>query len=350
MTNDRIPVILCVDCEPDLPVWAPGEPSAWDGFARMTDSSDHLRDQLERATGAPAHFSWALRMDPQIRATYGACAYLPERFPAFFESVERHGDTLGVHPHAWRWDATGGDWVAEHDDVGWVETCLGSAFESFRDVFGRTPAVHRFGSGFMSTTVMNRVRVEGVPFDLTLEPGEPRIPAGRRWGAVWHGDIPDYADIPRSPYAPDRSDFRRAERGSAGDGFLAVPLSSGRYAPPSRVAMPRPSAAARLAHPVRSARGVTRRIRSRAPEARRPPYRLLAMWREWRTPVDFWDAAFAAVEQVERPYLAFAVRSDVGLPGGTGEHFDAIMAALLEDRRASRLAFTTLDRAHGALR
>ncbi len=74
------------------------------------------------------------------------------------------------------------------------------------------------------------------------------------------------------------------------------------------------------------------------------------MWREWRSPADFWDSAFAAVEQIERPYLAFAIRSDVGLPGGTGEHFNAIIAALLADRRAGRLEFTTLDRAQGALR
>ncbi len=192
-------MIMCIDCEPDLPVWAPDEPSAWDGFARMADASDRFRDQLERATGAPAHFEWALRMDPQIRAAYGACAYLPERFPAFFESIAQHGDGMGVHPHAWRWDAADGDWVADHDDSAWVETCLGAAFESYRDVFGRTPALHRFGSGFMSTTVMNRVREEGVAFDLTLEPGEPLLPAGRRLGAVWRGDIPDYAEIPGLP-------------------------------------------------------------------------------------------------------------------------------------------------------
>ena len=75
MAPDRIPVIMCIDCEPDLPLWPPDEPSAWDGFERMADASDRLRDQLERATGSPAYFSWALRMDPQIRATYGAISF-----------------------------------------------------------------------------------------------------------------------------------------------------------------------------------------------------------------------------------------------------------------------------------
>ena len=201
----------------------------------------------------------------------------------------------------------------------------------------------------MSNTVMNRVREEGVAFDLTLEPGEPRIPGGRRWGAVWRGDIPDYADIPRAPYSPDRSDFRRVDGGVAADRFLVVPLSAGRYVPPRNAGPRRPSAAARLAHPARTARGVARRLRATPSNARRPPYRLLAMWREWRSPADFWDSAFAAADQIERPYLAFAIRSDVGLPGGTGEYFNAIIAALLTDRRAGRLEFTTLDRAQSLL-
>jgi hypothetical protein len=348
MAEGRIPVILCIDCEPDQPVWALDNPSAWAGFENLANASGRFRDRLERATGAPAHFSWALRMDPQIRMSYGTCSFLPERFPAFFESIDRIGDSTGIHPHAWRWDMKETTWVADHEDAGWISTCIGTAYESYREAFGRTPLLHRFGSAFMSTDVMNQVRAAGSAFDLTLEPGEPPTAAGLRDGVVWQGDLPDYVAIPRAPYCPERSDFRRVGEGADGR-FLAVPLSSGRYVQPHAPTRRRQRTPARLAHPMRTARGAVRRLRPQSAEDRRAPHRLLAMWRPWRRPADFWDSAFAAVEDLERPYLAFAVRSDVGVPGGTGEHFDAIMGALLEDPRAARLMFTTLDRAHAFL-
>ena len=136
------------------------------------------------------------------------------------------------------------------------------------------------------------------------------------------------------------------------DSFLAVPLTSGRYI----AAQPPPRAAARLSHPMRTARGAVRRLRQhsarladRASGYRRPPYRLLAMWRDWRSPADFWDSAFAAAEDLERPYLAFAVRSNAGVRADLAERFNAIIDALVEDPRAERLRFTTLDRASGLL-
>ena len=55
-------------------------------------------------------------MDPQIEMSYGTSSYLPERFPAFFESIDDIGDSTGVHPHAWRWDTTTTTRVADHED------------------------------------------------------------------------------------------------------------------------------------------------------------------------------------------------------------------------------------------
>ena len=69
------------------------------------------------------------------------------------------------------------------------------------------------------------------------------------------------------------------------------------------------------------------------------------MWRPWRTPADFWNSVFAAANEVEPRYLAFAIRSDLGVPGGAGDAFDAIISALQHDRHAEHLMFTTLDRA-----
>jgi hypothetical protein len=342
MPEGSIAVILCIDCEPDQPVWAVDQPSPWSGFERLANNSGRFRDRLEQATGKPALFSWALRMDPQIEMAYGASSYLPERFARFFAAIDAIGDSSGVHPHAWRWDAQHTTWVADHEDACWISTCLGTAYESYREAFGRTPLFHRFGSAFMSTEIMNEVRATGSGFDLTLEPGEPSTPAGLRDGVLWRGDLPDYTAIPRVPYRPDRSDFRRVDEDCEA-GLITVPLSAGRYVPPGTPTA-RQLATRRLSRPVRSARGAARRLRRHPPQNRRPPDRLLAMWRPWRSPTDFWNSAFAAVEELEAPLLSFAIRSDLGLPGGAGDEFDAIIAALQHDRRAERLRFTTLDR------
>jgi hypothetical protein len=323
-------------------VWAVDQPSAWSGFERLAKHSGRFRDRLEQATGRPALLSWALRMDPQIEMAYGTPSYLPERFASFFESIDGTGDSTGVHPHAWRWDTKNTTWVADHEDACWISTCIGTAYEAHRDAFGGTPLFHRFGSSFMSTDIMNEVRATGSAFDLTLEPGEPSTPAGVRDGVVWRGDLPDYSAIPRVPYQPERSDFRLVGS-DPDDGIVAVPLSAGRYVPPGTPTA-RQLATKRFSHPMRSARGAVRRLCRQPAENPRPSYRLLAMWRPWRSPADFWNSAFAAAEELERPYLAFAIRSDLGVPDRAGDEFEAIIAALLHDRRAERLTFTTLDR------
>ena len=73
------------------------------------------------------------------------------------------------------------------------------------------------------------------------------------------------------------------------------------------------------------------------------------MWQLWRSSTDFWDSAFAAANELEQPYLAFAVRNNGGHDPVFEERFHAIIDALTEDPRVARLTFTTLDRAHALL-
>ena len=59
------------------------------------------------------------------------------------------------------------------------------------------------------------------------------------------------------------------------------------------------------------------------------------MWAEWPPPIDMWEAAFASLEELQYPYLAFAIRSDM-------EPFvEGVMSALEEHPHAGRLVFTT---------
>jgi hypothetical protein len=330
--DGRVPLIWCVDVEPDAHVYDPDHPSPWDGFEAIADGSDRLRDRLSRLTGEPARFSWFLRLDPQIELAYGDPAWIVDRHGAFFEAAMRKGDVVGVHPHAWRWDSERRTWFADHEDDDWVDRCLRMSCETYRSRFGTLPAHHRFGGRFFSPRVASTLRELGVRFDLTLEPGEPAESPGARLGGVWMGEIPDNRWVPRAPYHPDRSDPRRPAADAA-DQLWMIPLSSARI-PSTRGPL---RLADRLSHPVRSARGLARRARDRRSRAVGPPYRHLRLWMNWPPPGHLWDAAFSSLRELSHPYLAFANRTN------SAPVIEGIVSALERHPDASRLVFTTPD-------
>jgi len=65
------------------------------------------------------------------------------------------------------------------------------------------------------------------------------------------------------------------------------------------------------------------------------------MWLDWPDPRHFWDAAFDAAAGQQRPYLAFAIRTDTGSDPVLRRTFTRIMDALMEDKRAADLSFVT---------
>lgn len=335
----RVPVILCVDVEPDDHVYPPDDPSPWRGFELLTERIERLRGSLSALTDQPARFTWFLRMDPQIQEAYGDPAFIADRHRGFFERVRERGDEVGVHPHAWRWDQERRVWIADHGDPDWVEGCVEMAFEAYRSRFGEPAPHHRFGGRFLSEPVLAAVERLGARVDLTIEPGEPSEgPRERSW-AVWTGETPDYADVPRSPYHPDRANLRRAAS-DGGVGLWAIPLTSGRL-------LIHPRRLRRTARLVRHPARIARRPRRSGPVVPDRPYGLLAMWRDWRSPRDFWRSAFDSLRETEPPYLAFAIRSDTPIRPALARRFERIMAALGERADAERLVFTTPT---GALR
>jgi hypothetical protein len=338
----RIPLIFCIDVEPDDHVYPPGNPSPWSGFEALAAESAGLRDRLSALTGEPARLTWSLRLDPQIAEAYGDPAWIIDHHRDFFEEARGLGDAVGVHPHAWRWDRERRVWISDQADAAWVDHCIEMSFETYRSRFGEAPSHHRFGGRFVSEGVLAAAHRLGARFDLTLEPGKPGKKLGERYGAIWTGEIPDFGKVPRIPYHPDPADFRRPARDGVG-GLWTIPLSSGRFVPKRR-SRRQHRIARRLSHPVRMASGLARRLdraRRSVGGDRRPPYKPLAMWLDWRSPADFWNSAFASLEELEYPYLAFAIRSDIGIRSKSKAGFEGIVASLFEHREAKRLVFTT---------
>ena len=55
-----IPVLYCVDVEPDLRDFHINKPSPWAGFEYLDDYLKKLRGRFEEATAADVHFCWYL--------------------------------------------------------------------------------------------------------------------------------------------------------------------------------------------------------------------------------------------------------------------------------------------------
>jgi hypothetical protein len=352
-SGDRagIPIALCFDVEPDAKVFAPDRPSGWTGFERLLDWAPLLRDRLQTSTGRPAHFGWTLRMDPQIALAYGSASYIAEKYRPQLDDLVAAGDAIGLHTHAWRWRADRRVWIADHRDQAWIDECLEQGVRAYAESLGTTPAFHRFGAQFMSTDTMNRLAQLGITIDLTVEPGEPANRDVHLPGTRWTGRTGDFRRAPRSPYRPRLDDYcRPAPTGS--DGLWELPLTSARWEEPRNQG---PGMRSRLNHPLRTARGARRRVvtawglrRQRwhpASDGADPGvhgHRLLAMWAAWPDPASFWPIAFDAAAELERPYMAFAVRTDVGARPEQLRRFQAILVDEMgKEPRADTVTFST---------
>lgn len=220
----KIPIIICVDVEPDERELETQSPKDWVGFENTFESFTNVRSQLEKVTGAAANFSWFFRMDPQIKHTYGMHDWVIKRYGGAIRQLEQGGDELGLHIHAWRWNDALLRWVIDHGDQDWVEHCIHVSFEAFQDAFGRPCRSFRFGDRWMNNETMDLMESMGVDFDLTIEPGRGARPSVRP-GELHTGSFPDYTTAPSWPYKPCRHDFRK-HSGGAKRGLWEIPLST----------------------------------------------------------------------------------------------------------------------------
>jgi len=218
----KIPVVICIDVEPDDRRIDPDERKPWLGFEVAHKFFNELRLRLKAATGSPVHFTWFYRMDPQIARTYGSPAWVANFYSPLIQQLKREGDAFGLHTHPWRWDETSNEWVSDMADQEWVDQCIRMAFRTFRESFGEPCLYSRFGDRWMNNATFALVEKLGARFELTLEPGL----SGGPFDKPYFGSLADYRQVPRFPFRPSRKDFR--VHGS----FLkrrlwAIPLSAG---------------------------------------------------------------------------------------------------------------------------
>ena len=205
--SKKIPILFCIDIEPDERKVEPNARLDWVGFEKSFEFFQELRPQLATATRSRANFSWFLRMDPQISRVYGSADWVVKRYRDLINELEAAGDEIGLHSHAWRWDEQAQDWIADFANQDWVDHCISLAFDAFQKSFNRPCRSFRFGDHWMNERSLDLLERLGTHFDLTLEPGQAvhtLLP-----DELFTGSFPDCKRISQMPYRPDKTDFTK---------------------------------------------------------------------------------------------------------------------------------------------
>lgn len=199
-----IPVLLCIDVEPDARLVDPHEQVDWLGFENAFALTERLRPLMASATGRQARLAWFVRLDPQIAHVYGYAGWAADRYRDLFDSLLAAGDEFGIHLHPWQWDGASSGWIQNFADQSWVTYCVESAFATFEQAFGTPCRAFRFGDRWMNDETMALIERLGATSDSTIEPGR----VGTETPDTYLGTFPDYRDVPSYAYRPSRQDFR----------------------------------------------------------------------------------------------------------------------------------------------
>jgi hypothetical protein len=221
---ENIPVIICIDAEPDDRAIKHGEANDWKGFEETLRYFHDLRTRFAEGTGAPVRFTWFFRMDPQIEHVYGDPRWVAQRYGGEIRELVAAGDDLGLHTHAWRWDAERKRWLTDNGNQEWINHCIHTSFEAFQNAFRRPCLSFRFGDHWMNNETIDLLESLGVEFEMTPEPGR-KAALGLMPNEMYTGSLPDYSTTPTSPFKPARHDFREADHTGARN-LWVIPLST----------------------------------------------------------------------------------------------------------------------------
>jgi len=218
---EKLPIVICVDVEPEERAIEPKVASDWLGFEKTFEFFEQLRPHLEDVTGTAAHFSWFVRMDPQIAQAYGGPAWSVARYGRLLDRLSASGDEIGLHIHAWRWDQAFGNWIADMGNQEWVDSCVRMGFEAFEQSLRRPCLSFRFGDHWMNNATLDLVERLGARFDLTVEPGRKKLLNTEPYTGI----PPDYSLTPSQPYRPSKTNFTEGSDSTARQ-LWVVPLST----------------------------------------------------------------------------------------------------------------------------
>ena len=311
--STRIPVVICIDAEPDQFFIDRRRAGPWHGLEAAFEFCRTLRQRADSDAWRRGCLNWFFRMDPQVAETYGSAEWPLRHYERAVAELEARGDVLGLHVHAYRWSAAHDSWLMDHEDQQWIDRCVAVSFDAYHNVIGRHCVAFRFGDRWMNNVTAQNLEARGVLFNMTLEPG---LPARRSYfpNHPSTGEIPDYSTVPAYPYLPSRHDFRIPCSECSGTTWM-FPITTG---------LARPSLTHRVARRLlgrESSAAMTTAVASIYP----------SLFRQ----------VISAALQREKPYLAVALRSDVFVNQRARRRVERNLETLFSHPLAPRFALTS---------
>jgi|GEM_PF-1933583 len=222
--ESSVPVVVCIDVEPDDHLFEPGHSPGWSGAKAALDLFQDLREGLQLQTGKEVKFSWFWRLDPQIGVAFQRPEFLLDFFRQELSSLVDAGDEMAVHVHCFRYDRGEKNWLLDYADGAWVDECVESAYDAYQRFFEHSPHSHRFGDRWLGCTALETLGRLGVRYDLTLEPGH----GARETTETILGSFPDMREIQSGSFRWDGKSFHAASDQKIRPEFWLIPLTTGR--------------------------------------------------------------------------------------------------------------------------
>ncbi len=225
-----VPLILCVDIEPDERDLSEHVDSvaSWRATDECLQVITALRDARQQSTGSRVLLNWFWRADPQILKTFGTADFALARFLNRIQDEGDPDDEHGNHPHAWRWSESEGRWFNDCDNADWITHCVHASHDTLIQALPRRPTCVRFGDRWTSAAAVKEFVALGYRFELTPEPGHPRIPMSAS-EPLSTGALPDYRKTPTRPYFPSLDNPSVAARWGRAGPLLTIPVTTHRF-------------------------------------------------------------------------------------------------------------------------
>jgi hypothetical protein len=222
-TQPQVPVLLLIDVEPDGFFIDRTKKAPWAGFERALEIMADLRPLLAQKTSRTAHFTWLVRADPQVAETYHSSAWAFEYYRDALTELLAAQDEVGLHVHAYRWDAQGNCWIEDYGNQAWVNHCIHLGVRAFEKFFQRKPPSFSMGMDWTNQATIELVSELQIGCEFSTILGkevQPFPPFG-----TYTGVAPDCSRIPQRPYRPSQTDFL-APAAHHEDGTWIFPRSS----------------------------------------------------------------------------------------------------------------------------
>src|SRR5438445_4951806 len=204
-----LPVVVVVDVDPD---WRSpglsGKPYlgelAWKGITDGVPRMIKRLKPLENGSGTRLRFTWLVRSDDQMATLRGDPAAFASEQEEFLKNRIALGDTVGWHPHLWRFSERRRVWYQETTDVDWIRQCLKEGHSALSRRF--PIRVAKTGWTFHTNFTMRLFSDLGVDVDVSA------IPGMHYHGTVPGTDLPlglyDWSRAPQEPYHPSEQDYQ----------------------------------------------------------------------------------------------------------------------------------------------